>query len=428
MLDYFTDPLLRASTLGSMLMCVSAALVGVFLYLRRESLIGEAISHSAYPGLILGCLFGGWLWGKETSILFILLGACLTSILGVYLVRTLKLRFSLSADAALCFTLSSLFGIGILLASFVQFHHPSLYRQAQAYLFGQVATMTDLHIVLYGALSSLTIGVLFLFFKELQTTTFDRTFAQTAGIPVGLIDHLLSFLVILSVVIGIRSVGVVLMSGMLIAPAATARQYSNRLSIVLLLSAIFALTSGFLGNIFSYKLSFPPGPLIVLVATTFCFFSLLFAPKRGLLLKVIRHFLFRHRCLCENVLKALWRLHPTSSTTFEEIAKGQPHPPLYLKVILHQLTRERWIEQPSPQHYQLTKEGRAWAARIVRLHRLWELYLVDHLGLGIEKVHRNAEEMEHIITPELERQLTELLDDPLKDPHEQPIPTRNPSL
>jgi manganese/zinc/iron transport system permease protein len=239
---------------------------------------------------------------------------------------------------------------------------------------------------------------------------------------------------VLAVVIGIRSVGVVLMSAMLIAPAAAARQYSNHLSRIFPLAAIFGLISGFLGNVFSVEISnwlslkypgerlaIPTGPMIVIVASLICLFSLMFAPKRGLLLRLGRIMLFRYRCMSENLLKAIWRIGPDKIVTFDEIAKHQSASAIYLHSVLFSLKNQGWIERVED-GYRLTPEGVYRAARIVRLHRLWEVYLVDYLGVGAERVHRSAEEMEHILNPQLEAELTLLLKDPKHDPHHQPIP------
>lgn len=439
-ISYFTDPVLRAPTLGSMLMCLSASLVGVILYLRKQSLLGETLSHASYPGVILGVIFSGLFFRKAEGLalsIFILIGAFVTALFGIWCIEILVRRFRVKPDSALCFTLASFFGIGITLASHVQFVHTTLYKQATVYLYGQAATMTDLHIYIYAILACFVISVLILFYKELKCITFDKDYAKSLGIKVQLIDQLFFLLVVLAVVIGIRSVGVVLMSAMFIAPAAAARQYTDSFSKMCLLSALFGLLSGYLGNIFSFELSksfssydnsihltFPTGPMIVLVAAFFCFFSLLFAPKKGLILRILRIANFRYKCICENILKAFWRKDPEKSISFKEISSTQNVSTLYLSFILWRLVQNRWLEKISRCTYMLTKDGQIRAAKIVRLHRLWELYLVDYLGIGAEKVHRNAEEMEHILNPELEVKLTALLHDPKEDPHHQPIPPK----
>lgn len=438
---YFTDPVLRAPTLGSMFMCLAAALVGVIVFLRKQSLLGESLSHAAYPGVILGVICAGILHiGGHNEVpiaLLIMSGAFLSSMAGLKLIGILERKWNVRTDSALCFVLSTFFGIGLTLASQVQFSFTSLYRQIQVYLYGQAATMTDIHVVIYGVLSFAISAILLLFYKEIQVMIYDRSYAKTIGINTKPIDFLLFLLIVLAVVIGIRSVGVVLMSAMLIAPAAAARQYTNKLYAMLGLSACFGVASGFLGNVLSIEITtflikkypatrlvLPTGPMIVLVASFLCVVSLLFAPKRGLILRLARAQAFRHHCLCENILKSMWRFGPDQEITFAQIKHYQSVSTIYLHILMLQLIRNGWIQRAKSHRYCLTKEGASWAAHIVRLHRLWEVYLADYLGVGSEKVHHSAEQMEHIITPELERELTLLLKNPDKDPHDQPIPRK----
>ena len=437
--SFFTDPILRAPTIGCMLMCLAASLMGAVVFLRKQSLIGEALSHAAYPGVILGVIAAGVLSIHESEelqlSLMVLTGAFLTSLLGIWAIQVLEKRMRVPSDAALCFVLSTFFGIGLTLASEVQFSFTSLYKQALTYLYGQAATMTDIHIIIYGILVFVVFIFIVLFYKELQVMTFDRQFAKSLGIQVKFIDTLLLFLVALAVIIGIRSVGVILMSAMLIAPAVTARQFTNRLSILFILSGLFGMASGFLGNYFSVQLTetlalsypaariiLPTGPMIVLVATTICICALLFAPERGLLVRLLRIARFRYTCICENILKVMWRIGPEAAISSHQIAKYQTISRGYLTFLLWCMAYNGWIKREKDRLYRLTADGQLRAAKIVRLHRLWEVYLANYLGIGIERVHRNAEEMEHIITPELERELTLLLNDPKQDPHQQPIP------
>jgi manganese/zinc/iron transport system permease protein len=441
LISFFIDPVLRAPTLGCMLMCLAASLMGVIVFLRRQSLIGEALSHASYPGVILGVLAAGILSIQESQELQLsilaLIGAFLTSLLGLWVIHSLERHMRVPSDAALCFVLSTFFGIGLTITSEVQFSFTSLYKQALTYLYGQAATMTDVHIAIYGVLALVVMIMILLFYKELQVMTFDRQYAKSLGICVRSIDLLLFILVAIAVIIGIRSVGVVLMSAMLIAPAVAARQFTNRLSILLMLAAVFGMLSGFLGNYFSVQLTeslaeaypsariiLPTGPMIVLVATVICTVSLLFAPERGLLIRLWRIARFRYTCICENILKQMWRIDPNAAISLEQIGKYQTISRVYLKFLLRRMAQNGWIERENDDLYRLTADGQHRAAHIVRLHRLWEVYLANYLGIGAERVHRNAEEMEHILTPELERELTLLLKDPKQDPHQQPIPAR----
>lgn len=442
---YFSDPVLRAPTIASMLMCGAAALVGVIVFLKKESLLGEALSHAAYPGVVIGIALIGLLFGDEelpvSTSIAILAGALSTALLGIYAIKWLQTHAHVNQDSSLCFVLSAFFGIGILMASQVQFTYSYLYKQIQVYFYGQSATMTDVHILIYGVLAFLVICAIIIFEKELKVVTFDETYAKTLGVNARLVNLIFFFLVVLSVIIGIRSVGVVLMSAMLIAPAVAARQFTNRLSVMFLLAAIFGVISAYLGTVFSVELSkslalqfpqarlaLPSGPLIVLVATFICLFSLLFAKERGILRKLWRSWKFSHECLTENLLKAMWRSGPDVVVPLSELQRTRGCSLFYLYFLISKLQREGWLSETTPGRFQLTKEGKIRAARIVRLHRLWEVYLADYLGVGAERVHKNAEEMEHIITPELEKELTLLLNDPTHDPHHQPIPPMRPIL
>lgn len=139
-------------------------------------------------------------------------------------------------------------------------------------------------------------------------------------------------------------------------------------------------------------------------------------------MRLFRLYRFRRACLKENILKALWRQGEGREVTVEEIFGLFNVTWFTLKSDLTQLCREGWVEKIHPEGYKLTPDGLQKARKIVRLHRLWELYLADYVGVGKERVHASAEEMEHIITPELEQKLDALLKSPKFDPHAQPIP------
>lgn len=442
MIDYFLDPVLRGPFLGSMLMCLGAALVGVIVLLRKQALIGESLSHAAYPGVILGVILAGLLEldpeAELAMTLLIMAGATATALFGLWTIHILEQKWKVRSDSALCFVLSAFFGIGLTLASQVQFSFTNHYRQVVVYLYGQAATMTDIHILVYGFLALLIAAIIGLFHKELLAITFDREFVKTMGIPTRTLDFLFFALVVLAVVVGIRSVGVVLMSAMLIAPGVAARQFTNHFTIMLLLAALFGVASAFFGNLLSLdlsrafaffypnsKIAFPTGPMIVLVAFCFALFALLLAPERGLLWRWIRRTRFRRLCLRENILKAMWRYGIGKEVPLFFLQRCQDISPWAFNRLIHNLIASGWVEKGAPEHLKLTQDGALWAARVVRLHRLWEVYLVEYMGLGAERVHYSAEEMEHILTPELEDELTLLLDDPKRDPHHQPIPPRS---
>lgn len=392
-------------------MCFASGLIGALAFLQRRSLVGEALSHAAYPGVVISVVVAAsfFPYSEEGLSASIILGATLFSALGLLVMNALQRRLRVSSDAALCFVLSIFFGLGVLIASRIQVTHALWFRQIQVYLFGQTATMLDSHIYLYGALAvSVLLTVIFLF-RVLEVLHFDPEYASASGVPTLRVQMLVNLLLILAIVVGMRSVGVVLMSAMLIAPAVAARPFSSSFGPFLAFSGVFGMLSAFFGNFFSVKiplwidaptLPLSTGPMIALMATFFAFFSLLFAPKRGVVTRMVRIAKFRARCQEENILKALYKGWSVSPTAFQ----------------CFRMERKGWLEGES-----LTKKGRQRAEKLIRLHRLWEVYLV-HMGQGKERVHHSAEEMEHILTPDIERELLTLLDDPKTDPHAQPIP------
>ncbi len=436
-IDFFTDPLLRAPMIGSIFMCMTASLVGVIVLIRKRSLVGEALSHAAYPGIVAGA----WVFGAFFSLKqewfssFLLLGAFVFAMLGLLFLHFLQGRFRIKSDAALCFVLSSFFGIGVLFASRLQYSHPLWYRQIQAFLYGQPATMMDVHIWMYG---SLCIGVLCFitfFYRSIQLVNFDTLFSSSIGVSVRWVESTFFFLLVLAVTIAIRGVGVVLLSGMLIAPALAARQLTDKLSWMFFFSAFIGACSAFLGNYFSAQAHFwsqnprlvlPIGPLIILCSAAFCLLSLFFAPRKGLLLRFFRRKRFSKICEEENVLKVLWKLSEKDKRTCADLSHIRQRSYLSTWLLLKRLSHFGWVQKNSDQ-YTLSADGMIKASQIVRLHRLWEVYLV-HLGQSKEKVHASAEEMEHVITPELEKSLSEYLNHPHLDPHLQPIPSDNKKI
>ncbi len=395
MIHFFTDPVLRAPTIGSILMALCASLVGVLLFVRKRTLVGEALSHASYPGVTLAIFLAPFLRFEWA----ILLGAFLSALAGFWLINFLKTQLRVKEDAALCFVLATFFGIGTTIASLAQAIHPAQIQQIQVFLYGQAATMTEQHVMVYGGLAGLIVLLLILFYRQLLVLSFDPKFGQTNP----WVERCFVAIVALAVVIGIRSVGVIMMAALFIAPPIAARQFTNRLPYMFMLSAIFGVLSGFLGNVFSAS-GLPTGPMIVIVASFFALSALLFAPNRGLIIRYIRILRFRFRSHEENLLKALWRQ--------KELAM-----PWWIRLHLRFLG---FLDREG----QLTAKGKRRGAHIVRLHRLWEAYLVYSLGMGSERVHQSAEEMEHLLTDELEEELSKLLDNPREDPHAQPIPPR----
>jgi manganese/zinc/iron transport system permease protein len=423
--------------LGSIAMAMITSLIGVFLLLRRQSLMGEVISHAAFPGIVLGVSFMALFLSEESEMLNLVLfvGGFFFALLGLGSVRYLEKR-RISSDAASCFVLASFFGIGILLASRIQNLQTAWYRQALVFLYGQAATMTDFYLPIYAILSVATLLLIIVLYPQMKAFLFDPTFARILKIKTDRMVYCLNILVALSVVIGMRSVGVVLMAGMLIAPGIAARPWCRRLSSCLILALFFGVVSAVVGNILSlegtkwlherspeWRFSLPTGPLILLVCSLFCFISLLFAP-RGALFCLLRRWLFRRKIVHENLLKAFWKRGKGVIFSQNELSHTLPG---YRWPLLG-IELRGWVARAGCNGYLLTELGWKVASRIVRRHRLWEGYLVNYLGQGADRVHKSAEEFEHLSDEDLEEELEQLLGNLERDPHAQLIPQREKPL
>jgi manganese/zinc/iron transport system permease protein len=432
LLEFFTDPILAASTLGTMLMGFASSLVGVLVYVRKRALIGETLSHATYPGIVLGIAFFSVLFDHNPFAfpLVVLIGAFFSGLLGIYLVYYLESKLSLNSDTALCFVLSTFLGVGVLLASKLQFSEPVWFQKVQSLLYGQTATMLMIHVYVYAALAGVILLFILLAYSPLKILNFDYDFARVSRIMIKPIEAITLILLVFAIVIGIRSVGVVLMAGMLIAPAAAARQFVKTFGQMFILSSILGVAIGFLGMVFSVngsillqqryggKFSLPAGPVILVVATLVVLIALIFERRRGLISRIIRRNSFKMNCVEENILKYLSKLDKRAhfSDLREVVHLSIP----ILWIVLTMMKIKKLVGEANG--FYLTKEGDKKAKRIIRLHRLWEVYLFKCLDVQAENVHKSAEEMEHIITPELEEELTQLLGDPKKDPHDQLIP------
>lgn len=431
--DFFTDPILAAPMWATMLMCLSSSLIGILIVVRRRALLGEALSHTTYPGIAMMIFFAADYLGKASWLfpLLVIVGAFLSATVGMRLIFLLERRFKVSPDSSLCFVLSTFLGIGVLLASRLQFSHPVWVQKVQMFLYGQAATIISSHVWIYAGLTTLIATTLYFFFPVISVTFFDREYAKVCRIRTRLVGILVQVLLISAIVIGIRSVGVLMMSGMLIAPAAAARMVTKRFSHMFIAGGFFGVVSGVLGNMASvyltdslqetssqFRISFPTGPMILIVAVLIAV-TLLFFAKNGLVWRALRRRRFRRVCNQENILKLLYKANDAQvfthikdrlCLTYIECVRGIAS--LWFKGYL--ISNEgKW---------RLALSGEKRARRIIRVHRLWEVYLVSEIGVNAEDVHKSAEDMEHIITPKIERELAAKLGHPEKDPHDQLIP------
>lgn len=280
----FSDYTLRTITLGTAILGGVTGMLGSFAVLRKQSLLGDAISHAALPGIALAFLITG---SKDTNVL--LIGALISGLVGTFWIRGITTKTHLKSDTALGLILSVFFGFGMLLLTFIQKQPNANQAGLDKYLFGQAATLVESDVWLMSIVTGICLIVLLLFWKEFKILLFDKDYAHTLGFNVKFIDILITTFIVLAIVLGLQTVGVVLMSAMLLAPAAAARQWTNSLGLMVFLAAILGASAGVFGTaISSTQNNLSTGPVIVLVASVFVLFSFIFSPKRGLLFRQIR--------------------------------------------------------------------------------------------------------------------------------------------
>lgn len=416
----------RTVVIGAMLLSIGSAAIGCFALLRKRALVGDAVAHAVLPGVALAFLVVGT---KDPFALII--GAGLSGWISMvamdFVVRNSRIR----EDAAIGMTLSVFFGLGILLLTHIQQSGNASQSGLDSFLFGQAASLLEQDIIVFGTASLLLLGIIIISFKELKIVSFDPAFASALGLPVRAVELLMTTLLVLAVVVGIQAVGVVLMAAMLITPAAAARYWTDRLGLMITLSVLIGILSGIGGSYVSYiEPHMPTGPWIVVVASTIFFISLLTAPRRGMIPRALRRISMRKRTLQENILKTLHRLDELANVsegpyTLDEIRSRRAIPIPRLRRGLKNLTGGRYLrrsQEGSEIRWALTSDGVRRGARITRLHRLWEVYLTQYLQIASDHVHDDADTIEHVLTPELEARLEQLLDRPQSDPHSQTIP------
>lgn len=413
----------RNVLLGATLLGIIGGVMGSFALLRRQSLLGDALAHAALPGVCIAYLLTH---SKSPTPLFF--GALFAGLVGALFILAV-VRFSrVKEDSAIGIVLSVFFGVGIVLLTYIQKLPFGNQSGLDKYLFGQAATLLPGDIQLMAVLGSLVLCTVILFFKELKLLAFDREFGASLGYPMRRLEVLLTLLLVVVVVVGLKTVGVVLMVATLITPAAAARQWTERLGVMLLLAAFIGGGSGAVGALVSASVAnLPTGPVIVLCSSAVLVISLLAAPRRGLLWAALAHRRLVHRIQRENLLKDLYVWGERQGSDWQ---RDIPWPHLMglrgqtggqLRRLARRLEREGCL-RANTSGALLTDEGFDAAAAIVRKHRLWELYLTHRLELPADHVHRDADAMEHTLSEEALAQIDDLLGHPTLDPHGQPIP------
>ncbi|QXD14444.1 metal ABC transporter permease [Rhodocaloribacter litoris] len=364
-MELLTDYTLRTVVLGAVTLGIVSGALGTFAVLRQQSLLGDAISHAALPGIALAFLLTG-----SKLPLVLMLGAAAAGWLATLLVMAVTRTTRVKYDSALGLMLSVFFGFGLVLLTFIQRRPDANQAGLDTFLFGQAAALVTRDVLTMGVLGTVALVLMLLFWKEFKLLAFDPAFGHTLGLRMGPLDVLLTSLLVVAIVIGLQAVGVVLMSAMLIAPAASARQWTDRLGLMVALSALFGALAGTGGALLSSTAAnLPTGPMIVLCAGVLVVVSLLFAPNRGLLARQLRARRNSRRLRHEAVLLDLYAL------SSQHTDPGHPHhesvldvmrdEPVHTRRSLEALAGQGYVRPTGDQHWALTPEGTEQARRLL---------------------------------------------------------------
>ena len=298
------DYTLQNVVLGAAMLGLVSGVLGCFAVLRKQSLLGDTLSHAALPGVCLGFIIAG---GREMG--SILAGALFTGSLAALVMLLLTRMSRLKTDAALGISLSVFFAIGVVLLTYIQGTGNASQGGLDAFLFGQAAATLRSDLWIMTAVGGVALALVAGLWKEFKLVSFDAQFAATQGMPVSLLDGLMTIMIALAVVIGLQMVGVVLMAAMVIAPAVAARQWANRLESMVVLSALFGILGGVVGAVISATgPGLATGPLIILSLSSVVLVSLLFAPRRGFLWEILKLRRDRRQLRYQRVLTTLYQL------------------------------------------------------------------------------------------------------------------------
>lgn len=425
--DYNT----RVVVLGTMVLGLAAGVIGVFLLLRKRSLLTDAVSHATLPGIAVAYMLMVAAGGSGKSLPILLLGAFVSGVAGMCAVLLIHHFTRLKEEAALGIVLSVFFGLGVALLGIVQKMATGSAAGLESFIYGKTASMLSSDARLITIVAAVVVALCVLLYKEFKLLCFDAGFATARGFPTTLLDVVMMTLVVVVTVIGLQAVGLILIIAMLIIPPAAARFWSDNLVWTLVLAAIIGSLSGMVGAAASALLPrLPAGAIIVVISGIFFLASMLFGIRRGVLVRLWRHVRMSAQVERQHLLRAMYeccessfatqseqgRIDPTTCTVSQEqLLPIRSWTARQLGGILSRARRDNLVVSAGDDTWQLTTKGYTQARNSVRNHRLWELYLINHADVATGQVDRTADRLEHILGHDMVQKLEDLLKD--EHPH-----------
>ena len=410
----------RLVVFGVAFLGATAGLVGSFLLLRKQSLLGDALSHATLPGIGIAFAVMAAMGLSGKSLPGLLIGASITGLLGVLLVLAIRKTTRLKDDAAMGIVLSVFFGLGVAILKMVERIPGQSAAGLDGFIYGKTASMIWSDFVLIAIILLITIIVTIAILKELTLLCFDADFASAQGWPTLWLDIILMALVTAVTVIGLQAVGLILVIAFLITPPTAARFWTNRLGWMLFLSATIGAISGWLGvSISALYSNLPAGAIIVITAAIIFLFSMIFGTARGILPRYLRHLQLQRKVGRQYLLRSTYEI-------LENTQNGEPLKNLPISMdllrkhrywgkgelprLIRQGRSEDHIERQPSGELRLSESGFGEASRITRNHRLWELYLIKYADIAPTHVDRDADMVEHLLGAEIVHQLEAELD------------------
>ena len=400
-------------TLCSMLVGLSLGVLGCFVVLRRMALIGDALSHAVLPGVVIafivtqsdgagGLLLGALLAGLSTAVLINVVG-----------------RFSRTKeDSAIGIVFTALFALGIILISNLP---RGTHFDLECFLFGDPLAVGPTDLWMMALICPTVLVIVGLLYQRFKLVSFDPVVAAAMGVSVAAYHYLLMGMLSATVVAGLKTTGVILVVAMVITPASAAYQLTNRFWVMLVLSGVFGAVAALLGMSVAFVTNSPTGPAMVIVAVVIFVAAVVLSPTHGLIFDALRRHRLNRHIHGEDVLKAMYRLGGTTSSSAMGTIAGEAGLTVgRAEQMVDRLRDENYVHREGDQ-FSLTNAGRNHAETIVRTHRLWETYLGE-AGMDSDQMHVEAERLEH--AHELSKELDETLGRPTIDPHGSTIPRK----
>ncbi|MDP7033806.1 MAG: metal ABC transporter permease [Planctomycetota bacterium] len=422
--DYNT----RIVVIGTSILGAACGLSGTFLLLRKRALMGDVLSHTMLPGVVLAFLLGTT-FGYEKTLPLLLLGAAIAAGLGSLSVLMLRRISVLGDETAMAIVLSFFFGIGTVLLSIAQESATGHQAGLESFIYGKTASLTrgDVQWILLGSLFSL--GLVLLLFKEFRMLCFDEEFTGCQGRPVVGLDAALFAVVIVTTLVGLQAVGLILIIALLVIPPAAARFWTDQLHHTTAVAATIGALGCWSGvTISALAPRLPAGALIVLSTAFLFLISLLFGSRRGLIGRLIRWSDTRASVGKDHLLRAFYELSESHLKwiRLEDLAGLRSWTPRQLQRLLKRARKRGEVIRGNANTWKLTDRGHLLAAHRTRNHRLWELYLIRYAHLATSHVDRAADRIEHVLGPELVHHLEQELDQRPPYAPESPHPILNP--